>query len=163
MGSRRLGGGWNYNPDNLPTGGELFETGAASNAGEYSNATDNANIAATHVAPTHAAEISALFKYENYLATQLPVIWVPEAPEQLTMYSNRLRSGRLQNLPRVLLLVEVVRAAGSELGIDRKTLIEVATERSFTGATGGAAQRVGLGPNDRCRTAATLAASLIGN
>jgi peptide/nickel transport system substrate-binding protein len=85
------GGGWNYNPDNLPTGGELFETGAASNAGDYSNATDNANIAATHVAPTHAAEISALFKYENYLAKQLPVVWVPEAPEQLTMYSNRLK------------------------------------------------------------------------
>jgi hypothetical protein len=75
------GGGWNYNPDNLPTGGELFETGAASNTGDYSNATDNANIAATHVAPTHAAEISALFKYENYLAEQLPVVWVPEAPE----------------------------------------------------------------------------------
>jgi len=82
---------WVYSPDYFPTGGELYATGASSNAGDYSNPANDANIAATHTAPNKAAEIAALFKYENYLAQQLPVIRMPNGPYQLTMYKSDLK------------------------------------------------------------------------
>lgn len=85
------GGGWNYNPDNFPTGGEIFACGAGSNAGDYCSATNEANIQATHTAPTQAAEYAALFRYEDYLIQQLPVVWMPDGPYQLTMYKSNLK------------------------------------------------------------------------
>jgi peptide/nickel transport system substrate-binding protein len=82
--------GWTYSPDYLPTGGELFATGSGSNAGDYSNPVNDANIEATHTAPTAKAEYAALFKYEDFLARQLPVAWMPNGPQQLTMYRSTL-------------------------------------------------------------------------
>ena len=38
------GGGWVFSPDYYPTGEEIFSTGAGSNSGSYSNATNDANI-----------------------------------------------------------------------------------------------------------------------
>ncbi|MGA2872088.1 MAG: ABC transporter substrate-binding protein [Candidatus Dormibacteria bacterium] len=84
------GGGWVYSPDYLPTGEELWETGASSNTGNYYSAEANALITATTKAPTPAAEIAAIDKYENYLAEQLPVVWMPNAPQALTIYSTKL-------------------------------------------------------------------------
>ncbi|MHB1526977.1 MAG: ABC transporter substrate-binding protein [Candidatus Dormibacteria bacterium] len=84
------GPGWTYLLDYLPTGGNLFATGAGSNAGGYSSPAADAAILATHTAPTYAAEIAALFKYEDYMATQLPVVWMPNGPGQLTMYKSGL-------------------------------------------------------------------------
>ena len=40
------GGGWVYAPDYYPTGEEIFATGAASNFGQYSDKTNDANIRA---------------------------------------------------------------------------------------------------------------------
>jgi peptide/nickel transport system substrate-binding protein len=91
-------GYWTYAPDYLPTGEELFAPGAASNGGDYSNATNNANIDATETAPTDSAEIAALDKYQNYLAGQVPVIYVPDAPLQLTMFKSDLRGLVPQNV-----------------------------------------------------------------
>jgi peptide/nickel transport system substrate-binding protein len=85
------GGGWVFSPDYFPTGEELFQTGASSNAGDYSDTTDNNNIVATNVATTQASEITSLFKYENYLAKQLPVVWMPNAPYLLTIYKSNLQ------------------------------------------------------------------------
>ena len=85
------GGGWVFSPDYLPTGEELFETGASSNAGDYDNAANNANILSTNVAPTSSDETSALFKYEDYLAKQLPVVFVPNQPYELVMYKSDLQ------------------------------------------------------------------------
>lgn len=82
---------WVYSPDYLPTGGELFAAGAGSNFGDYSSPTTNANILATHTASTASAEQAALFRYQNYLAQQLPVAWMPSGPYQLTMYRSNLR------------------------------------------------------------------------
>ena len=84
------GGGWVYAPDYLPTGGELFQTGASSNPGYYNSPEANSLIAATHTAPTAAAETTALFNYENYIAKQLPVVYMPNDPYQLTMYKTDL-------------------------------------------------------------------------
>ncbi len=84
------GAGWIYSPDYLPTGEELWETGATSNTGNYDNAEANALIKATTTASTAKAEITAIDKYENYLAEQLPVLWMPNAPQALTVYNTKL-------------------------------------------------------------------------
>jgi len=84
------GAGWIYSPDYLPTGEELWQVGASSNTGNYDSPTANALIKATTTAATPAAEITAINKYENYLAQQLPVLWMPNAPQALTVYSNKL-------------------------------------------------------------------------
>ena len=85
------GGGWVYSPDYFPTGEELFETGASSNPGYYSNAETNKLIAATNTDATVSGEIKALDTYENYVARQLPVVWMPTIPYQLTMYKKSLK------------------------------------------------------------------------
>ncbi len=84
------GGGWVYSPDYFPTGGEILGTGASSNAGDYSDTTNDANIKATHTAANDTAELKALFTYEDYLAKQLPVVYMPTTPYQLTMYKSNL-------------------------------------------------------------------------
>ena len=84
------GGGWVYGPDYLPTGGELFALGSGPNLEYYDSSTNQANIELTHTAATTAAETAALQRYENYLATQLPVVWLPTAPFRLTVYKKNL-------------------------------------------------------------------------
>ena len=84
------GGGWVYSPDYLPTGGELFQTGASSNPGYYNSPEANSLIQATHTAATASAETAALFKYEDYIAKQLPVVFMPNGPYQLTMVKTNL-------------------------------------------------------------------------
>ena len=84
------GAGWIYAPDYLPTGEELWQTGASSNTGNYDSAEANSLIKATTTAPSAKAEITAIDKYENYLANQLPVLWMPNAPQQLTIYNKKL-------------------------------------------------------------------------
>jgi peptide/nickel transport system substrate-binding protein len=66
--------GWEYSPDNYPTGGELFSTGAGSNFGSYSSKVANALIAASHTSPNGQAALDA---YQNYMVHQLPVIYAP--------------------------------------------------------------------------------------
>ncbi len=85
------GAAWVYSLDYLPTGGEILATGASSNGGDYSNATNDQNIAASHVAPTKAAETAALFKYEDFAVRQLPLVWLPNTPYQLTVYKSNLK------------------------------------------------------------------------
>jgi peptide/nickel transport system substrate-binding protein len=75
-----LGSAWIYVPDYYPTGEEIFATGAASNLGGYSDPTADKYIAATD----HSSSLSSLYTYENYLATNLPVIWQPNAVVALT-------------------------------------------------------------------------------
>ncbi len=89
---------WTYAPDYLPTGGELFATGAGSNGGDYSSAANDANIHATHTAAGSSAELQALFTYEDYLARQVPVIYLPDTPLQLTMYRSNLQGLVPQNV-----------------------------------------------------------------
>jgi peptide/nickel transport system substrate-binding protein len=81
---------WGYDPDYLPTGGEVFGCGAGSNAGDYCDSVNQANITATHTAPTSATETTALFKYQDYLARQLPVMWMPNGPSEYLVYKADL-------------------------------------------------------------------------
>ena len=91
-------GGWTYAPGFFPTGEENFASGAGSNVGDFSQPENDANIVATNTAANAAAERTALFRYQDFLAKQLPVIWIPHAPLQLTMYKNDLQGLVPQNL-----------------------------------------------------------------
>jgi len=80
------GQGWSYGPDYYPTGESIFETASNINEGSYSNATNDANINATHTVTGTAV----LYKYENYLSQQLPVVWQPDPDFQISEISNKL-------------------------------------------------------------------------
>lgn len=67
---------WFYNgPGYWPTGGQLFATNAPSGFG-YSSNEEDALIAATHRPYATAAEsLQAFYRYEDYTAVQLPMLW----------------------------------------------------------------------------------------
>jgi peptide/nickel transport system substrate-binding protein len=73
-------GAWTYSPDYVPTGEELFLTGAVANFGQYSNPTNNADIVATLRARTPAEFKTAMDNWEDFLANQLPVVYEPDVP-----------------------------------------------------------------------------------
>ena len=77
---------WTFSPDYYPTGDQIFETGAGFDGGGYSNATNDSNIQATQRQP----QSSLLFAYEDYLARDLPVIWMPTGYYQLSVISPKL-------------------------------------------------------------------------
>ena len=63
------------------------------NAGSYADPTNTANIHAT----LSSNAPSAFFTYENYLAKQLPWLWMPTPPYQLTMIKSDLKGVSPQN------------------------------------------------------------------
>jgi peptide/nickel transport system substrate-binding protein len=69
-------GGWNFNgPGFEPTGEPLFQTGASSNSGSYSDPTEDKLINETHT----SSSISVFQQYATYTAQQLPFEWMPNA------------------------------------------------------------------------------------
>ena len=89
------GAGWLYSPDFYPTGDGILATGAGGHTSNDSNKTNDANIAST-VSP--GAGQPALTKYQDYLASQVPFIWQPTAPYQLTEVSSKLKGVVPQNI-----------------------------------------------------------------
>lgn len=89
------GGGWVYSPDFLPTGEDLFATGAEANQNSYSDPTADALIqATTNTPPTETAQ-DAMDAYQDYLQQQLPVVFQPQPAgnpisEGLTVVSRHL-------------------------------------------------------------------------
>jgi peptide/nickel transport system substrate-binding protein len=81
------GGGWVYSPDYEPTGGEIFATGAGSNASNYSSKTADHLIDLTHTAPA-SQSLPDLYRYEDYIAKDLPVIFQPEEGTEVVLASN---------------------------------------------------------------------------
>jgi peptide/nickel transport system substrate-binding protein len=70
------GVGWSFTPDYLPTGDELFQSGAVANAGGYSSRTNDALIQKTLT----STDSRAIYNWQDYLATQLPMMWQPNGP-----------------------------------------------------------------------------------
>jgi peptide/nickel transport system substrate-binding protein len=68
---------WTYQPDYYPTGGGLFKTGADSNFGGYNNGTMNHLIAESYQPGTPADTLAALYRYEEFAAQHLPVLFMP--------------------------------------------------------------------------------------
>lgn len=87
------GGGWSYGPDYYPTGESLFATGASSNSGGYSSPEMDSLINATLT----TADNSKFIAYENYAATNLPVIWMPLYVRNLTEIGSGLKGVTPQN------------------------------------------------------------------
>ncbi len=84
------GAGWIFAPDFYPSGESIFQTGAGSNSGNYTDPTNDANILATNVTQ------APLTQYENYLAEQVPGVWQPNQVTSLT----EIRKGLSGVLPQ---------------------------------------------------------------
>jgi peptide/nickel transport system substrate-binding protein len=82
-------GGWLFNgPGFEPTGEPLFQTGAGSNSGSYTNPTMDSLINQTHT----DSSLTVFHNYATYLAQQLPYIWMPNP------YYVMATSSKLQNV-----------------------------------------------------------------
>ncbi len=71
------GGGWTYEPDYYPSGGELFATGSAANAGHYDSPTMNHLISESYLPGTKQQTKAALFAYEAWAVHDIPYLWFP--------------------------------------------------------------------------------------
>lgn len=87
------GGGWVYAPDYYPTGEVLWETGAGSNSGSYTNPAIDKLIIDT----TTQSGTAVMRAYEDALAKDLPVIWQPNYTYSLTEVANGLQGATVQN------------------------------------------------------------------
>jgi peptide/nickel transport system substrate-binding protein len=89
------GGGWIYAPDYEPTGDELWSctgTGAnvqyaGSDSGGYCDSQAQALIVATEISDN----VQAMYTYEDYLAKQLPSVWMPVQYAQLSEINKDLK------------------------------------------------------------------------
>jgi peptide/nickel transport system substrate-binding protein len=73
------GFGWSYVPDYLPTGDVLFQTGSFGNLGKYTDTYNDALIKQTLA----SSDLSLMYKWQDYLTKQLPVVFQPAAPHAL--------------------------------------------------------------------------------
>ena len=81
------GGGWSFAPNFLPTGEELFKCGAVANSGGYCDTANDGLISKTLT----SGDLSYMYQWQDYLATQLPVEWEPNADYQLTEVTSNLK------------------------------------------------------------------------
>jgi peptide/nickel transport system substrate-binding protein len=85
--------GWYFDPGyDEPDGTILFETNAFDNAGSYS---DPAADALMNKVPSGG--VPALDNYENYIAQQLPDLWMPQFDLQISAVSNKLKGAYPQD------------------------------------------------------------------
>ena len=80
-------GGWIYSPACYPTGEALYRTGANMNIGGYADAKADQLIDRT----VTTDGLDALYEYQDYIAEQAPVIWMPNTPARLLEVANDLR------------------------------------------------------------------------
>ncbi|MBP2326483.1 peptide/nickel transport system substrate-binding protein [Kibdelosporangium banguiense] len=78
-------GGWVFHGH--PTGETLFKTGAASNFGHYSDPKADELIDRTVVSD----DLDALYEYQDYVADQVPVVWMPGFPMRVFAVAEDLR------------------------------------------------------------------------
>jgi peptide/nickel transport system substrate-binding protein len=81
-----VGEGWLFDPGyNMPDGGILFGSGGPSNLGGYTS-----TQADTDIDSLGDGGLSALYKYQNYLAGQLPGLWMPQPDTQISAVNKNL-------------------------------------------------------------------------
>jgi peptide/nickel transport system substrate-binding protein len=81
------GGGWTFAPDYYPSGETLFQSGSGANSGGYTNAQNDSLINSTLT----SSNLQLLWNWQDYLSTQIPVIWQPNGVYELTEIANNLR------------------------------------------------------------------------
>jgi peptide/nickel transport system substrate-binding protein len=79
--------GWSFAPDYYPTGETLFLCGAIANSSGYCNPTNDAMIDKTLT----TNNLSDMYSWQNYMATQLPVEWQVNAPYLISEVTNNLK------------------------------------------------------------------------
>lgn len=80
-------GGWAYGPGFYPTGEFQFKTGAGVNWGSYTDPQADALIEKTVTSDS----LSDLYAYQDYIAQQVPVVWMPSFPLRLLEVANNLK------------------------------------------------------------------------
>jgi peptide/nickel transport system substrate-binding protein len=85
------GGGWVYGVDPYPTGDQLFATDSSSNFGSYNSPTADSLISTT----VHGT--GDLNQYEDYLAKQMPVLWMPQPAFQISEINSHLEGTQPQS------------------------------------------------------------------
>lgn len=86
------GNGWEFSPDNYPTGEVAFASGAVGNFGSYSDKTMDSLIKATTTQPGQAP----LNAWQDYTAEQVPMLFMPVSPVQISAISTKLRGATPQ-------------------------------------------------------------------
>jgi peptide/nickel transport system substrate-binding protein len=87
------GQGWYFDPGyNDPDGSVLFATGGVDNGGSYSSSTADALMN-----KLESGGYPALYSYENYIAQQLPVLWMPQFDAQISAVSDKLQGTQPQD------------------------------------------------------------------
>jgi peptide/nickel transport system substrate-binding protein len=81
------GGGWLYGVNPVPVGDQQFLCGAGANFGTYCDSTNDANIHGVQ----QKAGLGPMTQFQNYMAKQLPVLWMPYRPYQLSMIKKTLK------------------------------------------------------------------------
>jgi peptide/nickel transport system substrate-binding protein len=87
------GGGWSFAPDYLPTGEELFQSGAVANSGGYADAQNDALIQKTLT----SSNLQDMYSWQDYLAPKLPMMWQPNGAYSLTEIANNLKGATPQS------------------------------------------------------------------
>jgi peptide/nickel transport system substrate-binding protein len=81
------GQGWYFDPGyNDPDGSALFQTGGVDNGGSYSDPTADSLMAGLA-----SGGYPALYSYENYIARQLPMLWMPQFDQQISAVNSKLQ------------------------------------------------------------------------
>ena len=130
------GGGWSFAPDYLPTGEELFISGAVANSGGYSSSTNDSLIEKTLT----SNNVQDMYSWQDYLAPQLPHgCGSRRRTTSSTRSPNNLKgvtplSPDAQHHPGGLVLREVGTPAGGRTRLTCPTLRGVAGVRPGTPA-----------------------------
>lgn len=81
-------GGWGYEPTyELATGSALIATGGADNAGGYSSQKVDSDLTKVDEG---VGGLTEFYDYENYVAQQLPMLWMPEIIDQVSAVKDTL-------------------------------------------------------------------------
>jgi peptide/nickel transport system substrate-binding protein len=80
---------YTYVPIYYPDGDSLFGCGGATNGGNYCNKQVQQLIDGL-MTENNAASIQTFYKYQEYVAKQLPVLWFPNAAYQISAISPKL-------------------------------------------------------------------------
>jgi peptide/nickel transport system substrate-binding protein len=87
------GQGWYFDPGyNDPDGSAIFQSAGADNGGSYDSPQADALMARLP-----SGGYPALYAYEDYLAQQLPVLWMPQFDSQISAVSDKLQGGYPQD------------------------------------------------------------------
>ena len=81
------GQGWYFNPGyNDPDGSAIFQSAGDDNEGAYAS-----TAADSLMAKLPSGGYPALYSYEDFLAKQLPVLWMPQFDFQISAVSSKLQ------------------------------------------------------------------------